>query len=412
MQTDEHVGLSMQEVALAKIKAGHNVFVTGGAGVGKTFVINQLKDDKTLLLAPTGIAALNIGGMTVSRAFKIPTGPVKLKDYKAHAPLRKMFKSGDVTRVLIDEAGMLEAQSLDLIDSKLRHCTGVEAPFGGVQVVLVGDMYQLAPIPNKYPYERYNTPYCFGARSWKFETVALTKVYRQEDTRQQAILSSIRSGDRNSGRALSVIQAEARKYDPTQEQTHLCCYKVDAARQNKVKFNQLDGLATNYRGVRSNLKDTWKDCTVEVDLSLKLGAKVVIKTNDPEGEWVNGDTGHVSMMGKDFVSIKLLRGGVVVNIPPYTWERTQIGADGSEEVIGTFTQIPVVLGYAITGHSSQGMTLENVAIDVGDRGCFSCGQLYVLLSRVKDLRNLSFIRTISKRDLKVSNDVKLFYDNL
>ena len=171
-----------QQLAIEAIEAGQNVFVTGPAGVGKSYLIDQVYNESTVLLAPTGIAALNIGGSTCHKVFALPIGLVTRKDETTiPSKVADLFKvNGGVERIIIDEVGMLRADMLDLIDTRLKLVRNNSLPFGGIQMVVIGDLYQLETIlPERerlYFKKKYKTPFCFGAKCWDFPTISLTKV--------------------------------------------------------------------------------------------------------------------------------------------------------------------------------------------------------------------------------------------
>ncbi len=408
-----------QELAIEKIKSGENVVVLGQAGTGKTYTIDQIVDQNTVKCAPTGIAALNVGGMTCHSMFNLPVGKPSDEDYfVVGKTMERLFGSGSpITRVCCDEIGMLRADYLDMIDSKLRTLRRNTKPFGGIQFVGSGDFYQLEPIIGRdevrYFNKRYNSPYCFDADSWDFSVIELTKVFRQEDERQVALLKSIREKDKWCDRAIEVIQAEAKEYDPSPNTLHLCCYKTDANKVNKMWYRRLDGKEKTYL---ADNKAKWKEVELSVPekLTLRVGCRVLVKANDKEGEYVNGDRGEVLGFEPDGVWIRLDRNQKEVRVVSNTWEKFKYGVSSgkiNKQVESTYTQIPLMLGYAVTVHSCQGMTLDDVAIDFG-QGCFSAGQAYVALSRIKDLRNISFVNEIYPTDIIVREEVNDFYDSL
>lgn len=402
-----------QEVALQAIDNKENILVTGSAGVGKTYIMKQAINYNTVVAAPTGIAALNIGGTTCHKLFGLPIGMVTEQDYKVQSKVRDALAY--VERVIIDEIGMVRADQLDLMDWKLKKIKGNDKPFGGVQMILVGDFLQLEPIVGykELPYfrQQYSTPFCFGAEAFNgFRKIELEKVYRQDNKRQVAMLNSIRKKDKWFKHAISNIVKESLPYDEDREVLHLCSYKRDAARINGKWYNKIDAPERTYYALEHG---HWKENEIPVpkQLNLKVGCKVIICANDMEGQYVNGDRGEVLSMSMDSVIVKKENGNIVT-VQENTWERYgYVSSEGnvSKEVEAEYKQVPLKLGWAVTIHASQGLTLDNIAIDVGD-GCFSHGQLYVALSRAKDLRNVSFVTPISHTDAIVREDAINFYN--
>lgn len=404
-----------QELAIQKIKEGANVFVTGPGGVGKSWVIKQIIDKSTLLCAPTGIAALNIGGSTCHKVFGLPIGLPTQADYKGIPPkVAKVLGSKHLKRIIIDEVGMVRADYFDLINHRLQQARKNDLPFGGIQMVVVGDFYQLSPIVTDREkglfFQKYWTAFAFGAASWHFETVKLDKVYRQEDTTHVAVLNSFRKKDKHHLRAFSWMEENSLPYDEGGEDLlHLCAYKADAARVNAIHYAALDTKEMEYRGITNN-KYWSNDVPVEQIVKLRIGAKVVICANDPEGQYTNGQRGIVKSLSSTSVTVEVEEGHLV-NVYPFSWEtytynNTAKGLSKSVEYM--YNQIPLLLGYAITTHKSQGMSLDGLSVDVG-KGCFAHGQLYVALSRAKDLTKLSLASPIGERDLIVDTAVKEFY---
>ena len=408
-----------QESAIQRISEGKNVFVTGAGGVGKSWVIKQINDKFTVLCAPTGIAALNIEGATAHSVFGLPIGLPTHKDkITVSKKVRQLFgPESKVKRIIIDEGPMMRADTLELIDRKLKLARQSSLPFGGIQVVVFGDFYQLEPIvgwgEKEHYYKKYESAYCFSVPVWNFETIFLEKVYRQSDERQIAMLNSIRKADKWCVRALEKIVAEAKPYELCKDTLHLCSYKDDAEAINKKFYRRVKGEErTFFAIVDGNKKDKWNEVPVPQTLNLKVGCKVLICANDATGDYVNGDRGTIVGFYNEYVKVQLESTGAEVLVEEFTWEKYQYGSGTgglTKKAVGTFQQMPLQLGWAVSIHKSQGMTLDNVAIDVG-RGCFSAGQFYVALSRVRDLRNLSFVRPVHPNNIIVRQEVHDFYE--
>lgn len=410
----------MQQYAIEKIKAGGNIFLTGSGGVGKSYVINQIKNASTLLCAPTGIAALNIGGVTCHRAFGLPIGLPTPKDFnKINSTIKKVLSNTKLKTILLDEVGMLRADMLDMINHRLQQARGNKKPFGGLQMVVVGDFYQLSPIVNRTEhnlfYNQYKTAFAFGSELWKeFEHIELTKVYRQSDEEQISILNNVRK-KQNINEAIDWIKANTLDYE-TQGTSllHLCSYKEDAARINNEFYYKNTNKETVYKGVTS-AKYWNNNLPVEQVVKLKVGCKVVICSNSPQGDYFNGQRGEVVKLYSECAEVLLDDTNKVVIVEMMTWESYNYKSTSTGVLKKTveyeYTQLPLLLGYGLTIHKAQGMSLDGISIDVGGNGCFGHGQLYVALSRAKDLTNVSLVKQITESDIILDEDVKNYYEN-
>lgn len=408
------------ELAKQKVLEGKNIFVTGSAGVGKSWLNHELKTNNTVIVAPTGIAALNAGGATCHKIFSLPLGTPTQKDWDIMPrKVTDLFgKYSKVDAIHFDEIGMIRADTLELIDHRLKKARGNNLPFGGFRVTGFGDFFQLPPIVARSEaetfYSRWDSPYCFNSKAWIFETVLLEKVYRQSDERQVRMLNSIRVGDKHAELAIQRIREESRPYKNCGDTLHLCCYRNDADRINDLWFTQLDTPVVKFYGVAEGEPHNWEETPVGLEVELRIGARVLICANSPGHDYVNGDRGHVKEWHEDGVIVRLEKDGTDVFVEPAKWEKYEyINAGGNvlKAPVSTLVQIPLQLGWAVTVHKSQGLTLDNVALDTG-RGCFSHGQLYVALSRIRDLKNISLVRPISKQDLIVDKEVVEWYRKL
>ena len=410
--------MSNQEVALQSMESGENTLVTAGAGRGKSYIIRKFCEKygkDTAVCAPTGIAALNINGTTCHKLFGLPLGiPMPYDATTVTKNMSKIFPTGLIKRVIIDEMPMLRADMLDLVDMKLKTVMKNNKPFGGIQLIGVGDYGQLEPIVHwteeEYYADKYSTPFNFASRSFNFNKVGMTKVYRQDDEYQINILDSLRFKDENYRFAVDEINDLARPYDPSEQILHLSCYKRDADVINTLWYDRIEGQSRTYDAVYTG---KWHDPIAEKELELKIGCRVILCANDPDGYYVNGDRGEVTYMDHNVVEVRL-DSGRVIPVVPFTWESYKYSGTKdklAKEVDATYTQIPLKLGWAQTVHKAQGMTLDNVALDFGD-GCFSHGQAYVAVSRIKDLTNIRLVRKMRYKDVICRAEVKEFYENL
>lgn len=404
-----------QKEAIRRIRNGDNIFLTGGGGCGKSWVVKQVTTPNTILVAPSGIAALNIGGATCHKTFMLPTSVVTEEDYRTNHKFRQMFGHGSpIQRIIIDEISMVRADYLDLIDFKLRAVRDSNKPFGGIQVVVVGDFYQLPPVltqsdKGQYLSEGFSSRFCFTADAWSFDTVELTTVFRQSDDKQIRMLNDVRSGGDRYQKGLRAIFKHAKEYNPEGNDLHLCCFNKDASQINQLHYMKVEGKEHTYYG---STKGNWKTETpVDKVLRLKEGSRVVICANAKDGSYRNGEQGFVVGMMGSCVLVETSSGATHA-VEESTWEQIKYGTEGGKvkkQVEASFTQIPLKLGWAITIHKSQGMTLDAAAIHTGRNGCFEHGQMYVALSRVKDLREISFATRLRYSDVVVAQEVKDFY---
>ncbi|MFV9634398.1 AAA family ATPase [Mycobacterium neumannii] len=413
--------------ALALLAGGKHLFLTGKAGTGKSTLIRRFMaetDRNVVVVAPTGIAALNVDGYTIHRLFGFRT-TTTLSDVTGgqYRPGRFARTLASLQTLIIDEASMVRADVFDMVATALeRYGPEPGVPFGGVQIVLVGDLYQLPPVvgdgEETYFSTVYETPYFFSARKFAredFLTISLTTVFRQlGDDRMTAILNEIREGVL-LGHAQEQLNARAdNDFIPPDDEFWLTLAPTNrlVTARNRQHLERLDGDEMMHRARESGDLSLF-DKPIEDELRFKVGAQVMMLNNDQGDRWVNGSIGRVVGVGYDRYGVVVeveFADGSCAEVTPFTWEATRPVVDGGtlrREVIGTFTQLPFKLAWAITIHKSQGQTLERVVVDLTG-GMFSTGQLYVALSRCTSLAGLVLKRPVLPKDLKTDRRIARF----
>lgn len=400
------------------------IFVTGGAGTGKsTFIewLNTSFSGQVLKSAPTGIAALNIGGKTVHSLFRLAPKFITEEDITIiPQKFLKVYTQSKV--VVIDEISMVTSNMLDAINLFLQKNMRNKKPFGGKTVVIVGDMFQLPPIVSNHTsdvyYKIYDTAYFFGAKVMQdinFEFIELQKVRRQNDQTFIDVLSNIRVG-KDIQASIDIINSRCKvQSEPEDGAVVLSPRNNEVDQRNNIELKKIRGVKEqDYQGtLEGNFKNDRLPSPYFLDL--KVGAQVQFTQNNPENGVVNGTIGKVLDLYEDHVSVKLLHNNDIVIVKPATWEEFEYRYDEyKKEVISTpsgfYTQIPLKLAWASTIHKSQGNTLDKVHLDLG-AGCFATGQLYVALSRCRSLEGITLSRKLEFDDVQVDDSIVSFYND-
>jgi ATP-dependent exoDNAse (exonuclease V) alpha subunit len=394
------------------------VLLTGRAGTGKSHFIRELiKEDAhrpQALLAPTGLAAMNIGGQTVHSFFGFPPRP--LLGFNEKPSWFFTQNARRLTRIVVDEVSMLRADVLDAMDSHLRAAKKSVKPFGGVQMLLVGDFYQLPPVVRgdegrMMEDAGYRSPYAFSALSFKDEAVArfdLTEIRRQTDQVFIELLQALRDHThvREAVDALNAACADA----PPLPVRPIILTATNAIADG-YNARGLQSLPGDPRMLEGGFKGDPPKQGVGADrlpapmtLALKPGARVIFTQNDPEGEWVNGTLGAVRAVEPECVRVKI-DGGKEVDVARAQWPQTRWKWNDKAQTMEVeeewrYVQFPLAPAWAITIHKAQGMTLDAVAVDLG-RGAFAAGQTYVALSRARSLEGLRLSRPLRVEDVQV-----------
>jgi ATP-dependent DNA helicase PIF1 len=415
------------QAALDHLRAGHHLFLTGRAGTGKSTLIRHFlktSQRRTITVAPTGIAALNVDGYTIHRLFSFPIG-VTEQTVRSDAYYPRSFARAlsQLDTLIIDEASMVRADLFDALTAALeRFGPRPGTPFGGVQLVLVGDLYQLPPVvmdaEAEYIEEHFGTPYFFSAHSFDAETfpvVELQTVFRQQgDDGLVRLLNAVRDGALLEEARAELNQRADPDFEPDLDEfwlTLATTNRIVGARNRRMLERLPDPPQTFTAQITGDI-DGFEHPTDD-DLSIAVGAQVMMLTNDPMDRWANGTLGRITRIstGEDGPLVTVLvRGGRTIRVGRHTWEVTRpsvVGGALVHEVIGTFTQLPMKLAWAITIHKSQGQTLDRVIVDLTG-GTFANGQLYVALSRCTSLEGLVLKREVLPRDLKSDQRVRRY----
>jgi ATP-dependent DNA helicase PIF1 len=393
-----------------------HVFITGRAGTGKSTLLNHLSwntEKQVVICAPTGVAALNVGGQTIHSLFRLPIGLIADGELRQNAETRKLLNTIDT--LVIDEVSMVNGDLLDAIDRSLRKARGRSAEaFGGVQVVMFGDPYQLPPVPGDaderaYFADHYRSMWFFDAKVWletELHIVELSTVHRQRDDAFAAMLTAVRHGRVTADIAGQLNAAGAR---PAPDDAITLATRNDTvSRINKAALDRLPGRV---KTARAELTGDFGGRTFPADeaLELKPGAHVMFLRNDADQRWVNGTIGIVRSI-RDTVWVEV--DGEEHEVQPSVWEKIKYSysADTKElkkDTVGEFQQFPLRLAWAVTIHKSQGSTYDRAVVDLGSR-VFSAGQTYVALSRLTSLDGLYLTRPLRPQDIIVDTDVRRF----
>jgi ATP-dependent DNA helicase PIF1 len=440
----EQVTLSTEQQNLFDYIEGseNNIFVTGRAGTGKSTLLSYLIDNtkkKFAVCAPTGVAALNVGGVTIHSLFGFPFGILGTEDIGRHLNRRTREVLAAIDMLVIDEVSMVNADLMDTMSRAMGIARGKrKLPFGGAQVVMFGDPYQLAPVPGNnderaYMAENYQSNWFFDAHVWRddsLERYELSEIFRQHDEHFKTILNAIRDGSCTQ-EMLDYINSCGNRFPPHDDVIRLATINESVNSVNRSRMARIESPAKRFDAVFSaaDEKAFGRTLPAEPVVELKVGAQVMFIKNDdsstkkgpngPVKRWVNGTIGRVLELPSS--------GGVIVEVDGErlevgrsTWEkvRYEIDEQFDEETgkvkevliavpLAEFQQIPLRLAWAVTVHKSQGQTYDEVVIDMG-RGAFSPGQTYVALSRVRSLDGLYLTRAIKMSDVMVDQDVLRF----
>lgn len=390
---------------------GH-LFVTGRAGTGKSTLLRALRDnmaDEIVVVAPTGLAAVNVGGQTIHSFFGLPPRLIRADDIKRSRNGRLMRK---LTHLVIDEVSMVRSDLMWGIDQSLRVNRGrPREPFGGVRLMMFGDLHQLPPVVQEHEVadhldETFGGPFFFSVPSLTegvgTRLLELSQVFRQSEGPLLTTLNRIRDGDVQQAdfEAINERVVQIRTLSEGDPYVILTPTNAAAGRINQAYLNALKSPAFTYKAATTG-EFNQSAFPTETDLTLKVGAKVILLRNDADKRWVNGSVARISKLTDSAVWIEVE--GTEYELEAVSWENRRYAFDVAQDkvvetVAGTFRQFPLRLAWALTIHKSQGLTLDKVYIDLTG-GTFAHGQAYVALSRCRTLEGLALKRPLTPRDV-------------
>lgn len=413
------------------LHTNQNIFLTGKAGTGKTTFLHQIKQlsaKRLVVVAPTGVAAINAGGVTIHSLFQLPFGPLtpgttQREGKKFNKEKINLLRTLDL--LVIDEISMVRADVLDGIDEVLRRYRSSSEPFGGVQLLLIGDMQQLPPVIKDEewallkPY--YNTGYFFGSKALgqtPYVSIELTHIYRQSDERFISLLNSIREKTITRAQLDDLNQRYIPNFSPSDDEGYITLSTHNTAAQ-QINSQKLQSLKGKLHTFTATVEGEFPAHTypTEASLDLKVGAQVMFIKNDISREklYYNGKIGRITSIDSDVIHVKSQQDGEDISVYPVDWTNIRYTLDPNtkeikSEPIGTFTQFPLKLAWAITVHKSQGLTFDKAIIDVSS--AFAHGQVYVALSRCKTFAGLVLRSPIPSHSIKTELELEDFHEQV
>lgn len=424
MQTNAQLELAFNFVQYT----GQNIFLTGKAGTGKTTFLKSLKEKspkRMIVVAPTGVAAINAGGVTIHSFFQLSFAPQigieneQIRQMRFNKEKINIIRSLDL--LVIDEISMVRADILDAIDRVMRRFKNGRKPFGGAQVLMIGDLQQLAPVIKNDEWNllkrEYETIYFFSSKvlkETKFVSIELNYVFRQQDYKFIAILNKVRDNKLDQEAVNVLNQRYLPDFKPNDIDGYitLCTHNVQADRINEAKLRSIQSKTKAFTA-RIEGKFPEYSYPTEFELKLKIGAQVMFVKNDPSPEklFYNGKIGLITDIEDETVFVRCPDDEDEIAVSPLLWENIKYSIDEKtseikEEIEGSFSQIPLKLAWAITIHKSQGLTFERAIIDA--EASFAHGQVYVALSRCKTLEGMVLSTPISNRSIINDGTVRGF----
>ncbi|MBK9272185.1 MAG: AAA family ATPase [Saprospiraceae bacterium] len=394
------------------------LFLTGKAGTGKSTLLNLFKrtiDHKVITLAPTGVAAILIGGQTIHSFFKFPPGWITPNDYR---PLpKKMIQQ--IKMIIIDEISMVRADLLDHIDAVLRLSAKNDLAFGGIPMIWIGDLYQLPPIVStneerEYFGSVYPSPFFFSSKVMQrldnFELIELNQVFRQNEMRFIRLLNRIRLNEADE-EDLNEINTRHVQSTATIQAPYVTLTSTNSAASviNLKALNAIDQATKIYTATTTGIVHQSQH-PADLHLSLKVGAQIMTIKNDPLKKFYNGSLGVVTELRENSIIARMNESDEIVEIGQNKWDVVRYKLKDNtihSEILGSYTQLPVKLAWAMTIHKSQGKTFERILVDLGF-GAFESGQVYVALSRCKSIEGVFLKEKLNWKDIRTDERVTEF----
>nr|VFK50135.1 MAG: UvrD-like helicase C-terminal domain-containing protein [Candidatus Kentron sp. TUN]VFK51155.1 MAG: UvrD-like helicase C-terminal domain-containing protein [Candidatus Kentron sp. TUN] len=410
----------------------HNLFLTGKAGTGKTTFLHALKNKtskRMIVTAPTGVAAINAGGVTLHSFFQIPFGPFvpgseahKRNHYRFSKEKKRIINNLDL--LVIDEISMVRADLLDGVDAALRRYRRNQLPFGGVQLLMIGDLHQLSPVAKENEWnilrQHYSSPYFFNSNALGqsgLVPIELTHIYRQSDTHFIEILNRVRENRLDS----STWKVLNKRYIPdfTPGDTNYITLTTHNSNAECINDAELQALSGKLHTFRADIEGDFPEYAYPTlaTLGLKIGAQVMFVRNDPSPEkrYFNGKIGEVTRIRGENIRVKCPGDDLAVVVEKTTWQNITYKVDSDtgeiqEDTIGKFVQYPLKPAWAITIHKSQGLTFDRAIIDAN--AAFAHGQVYVALSRCRTLEGIVLRSPLSPGSVKTDSTVSHFVEGI
>lgn len=414
-----------------------NVFLTGRAGTGKTTLLQDIlskTSKKAVVVAPTGVAAINAGGMTIHSMFQLPTKSfipsndmtdrelfINRSELVTVQKIRKERRRllQELELLIIDEISMVRADLLDALDFTLRRLRKNQNPFGGTQLLVIGDLFQLAPVVKEYIWPTlnryYKTPFFFSSIAWKYSnalTIELKTIYRQEDEIFISILNNIRNGIKSEA-DINRLNENFNHKTKANETITLTTHnrKADAINQTELTRIEAPEISLNAKITGQFNESSYP---TNEKIILKKGAQVMFIRNHPDGLYYNGKIGTVDSKTNDGIYVQCEENASPILVEPIEWKNTRYKLnEASNEIepedIGAFEQYPLKLAWAVTVHKSQGLTFDHAIVDLEDT--FAPGQLYVALSRCRSLDGLTLSSMIRPNNIIVDSRVSAYYES-
>jgi hypothetical protein len=429
LQTNPQLELAFEYVR----NTDKSLFLTGKAGSGKTTFLHQIKAEgrkRLAVVAPTGVAAINAGGMTIHSLFQLPFGihlPGVERNDQSHQrrfSRQKIRLIRSLDLLVIDEISMVRADLLDAIDDVLRRFRDHGRPFGGVQLLMVGDLHQLPPVVKQEDWDVlsrfYDTPYFFGSRALQqtdYISIELKHIYRQSDPEFIALLNKVRDNCLDEQALRKLNSRFVANFRPPSKDAYITLTATNAVAHD-INAGNLNQLSTPLHVFQAQVTGEFPESSYPTDqtLEFKTGAQVMFIKNDlqPERRYFNGKIGRITRIEEDMIFVRCPGDPDEIAVAPAEWHNVKYSLNEEtkqidEQIVGTFIQYPLKLAWAITIHKSQGLTFERAIVDA--QAAFAYGQVYVALSRCKGLEGIVLRSRISSGSIKTDPVVRAFSEN-